>query len=46
MSIVKKVRPFDVLTKQTTCEMKAHFNYKFTFNNGFMMNKEQDLCKV
>ena len=28
-------QPFDVLPKQTTCEMKALQVYKFTFNNDF-----------
>ena len=31
---------FDVLLKQTTCEMKTRQVYKFTFNNDFMMNRE------
>ena len=30
---------FDVLSKQTVCEMKALEVWKFTFNNDFVMNK-------
>ena len=37
---------FDVLPKQTICEIKALQVYKFTFNNDFMMNREINLCKV
>ena len=31
---------FDVLPKETTCEMKALKVYKVTFNYDFMMNRE------
>ena len=31
---------FDVLPKETTCEMKALQVYKVTFNYDFMMNRE------
>ena len=35
---------FDVLLKQTTCEMKGLLQvYKFTFSNDFMMNRELNL---
>ena len=31
---------FDVLHRQTSCEMKALQVYKFKFNNDFMTNRE------
>ena len=35
---------FDVLPKQTTREVKALQENKFTFNNNFMMNRELNLA--
>ena len=37
---------FDVLPKQTTCEMKALQVHKFTFNNDFTMNRELNFSVI